>query len=411
MSANNFILTRYTSVVIVLTLVLGGGTRQHLWSDNLIYILLLPPVIVGFANIANTRLMGWAKFMAVCFIALVMVQFLPFGLSGTLPVLEGLPSPTGLMTASPYNTQASLLAIICLVGFGLFVSTLSDHEQQLLIRYVFLGFSISAAVAIIQLSFSSDVAIEGVLPFAITSGLFANENHFSSLAMVVIPLLAWRFMIYSRRPFIFALVVFLVVVLMFAVGSRAGMAISTLLALISFGWFRTEHTARTFKIGTLVLATIGIVTLYYFFDISAILEKDLRSIYNANTWLAIKDNWLSGTGYGSFLLIYPIYETTQFITANFANHAHNDYLELLLEGGIIVVPVFLLFVTQIICNLFRTGLTQAAGLSIFAILIHSLVDYPLRTMAIAIVFVLLSAIILSQSELNKLQDSERYSPQ
>jgi Lipid A core - O-antigen ligase and related enzymes len=75
------------------------------------------------------------------------------------------------------------------------------------------------------------------------------------------------------------------------------------------------------------------------------------------------------------------------------NHAHNDYAELALETGVpglAVLIVFLLWWGGAVARVWRSveagPYARAASIASAAILVHSLVDFPLRTAAISACF-------------------------
>lgn len=77
----------------------------------------------------------------------------------------------------------------------------------------------------------------------------------------------------------------------------------------------------------------------------------------------------------------------------FVVHAHNDYLEVALELGLAGIVLTLLFLAWWAAAVWRTWRTaepgpfaRAAAIASAGVLIHSLVDFPLRTAAIAACF-------------------------
>jgi O-antigen ligase len=100
-----------------------------------------------------------------------------------------------------------------------------------------------------------------------------------------------------------------------------------------------------------------------------------------------------GSGLGSFQSVYPLYERPDQVTITFVVHAHNDYAELILElgvAGIILILLFLAWWCGAVWRVWRTAeaspFARAAAIASAAVLIHSLVDFPLRTEAIATLF-------------------------
>jgi len=100
-----------------------------------------------------------------------------------------------------------------------------------------------------------------------------------------------------------------------------------------------------------------------------------------------------GSGLGSFPSVYPLYERLEQVTPTFVNHAHNDYAEVMLElglAGILLMLLFLAWWSAAVWRVWRTAeagpIARAASIASAAILIHSVVDFPLRTAAIAACF-------------------------
>lgn len=113
-----------------------------------------------------------------------------------------------------------------------------------------------------------------------------------------------------------------------------------------------------------------------------------------------------GSGFGSFDRVYPQQENPAEITNTFINHAHNDYLELLLEGGLVGAALLIAFLAwwtrQSIAIWARgrrdTALARGGSVAIAVVLAHSFVDYPVRTAAIAAVAALAAALMTVTGE-------------
>lgn len=84
------------------------------------------------------------------------------------------------------------------------------------------------------------------------------------------------------------------------------------------------------------------------------------------------------------------------IFSQYVNHAHNEYLEVIFEGGVIAAIGIIFYLIILAVSVFGGGkntFQKAALLSIVFLLVHSFVDYPLRTMALALTFAYLNAIV------------------
>ena len=99
------------------------------------------------------------------------------------------------------------------------------------------------------------------------------------------------------------------------------------------------------------------------------------------------DNWLVGTGFGSFDAIYRTYEPTSLLMAAYVNHAHNDWVQIVLEGGLPAVVILGVFLIWLFKSVALTAIGSSSGVErcvfwaacVVIIAASSLVDYPLRT--------------------------------
>lgn len=385
---------RYAGLMIVLALVLGGGTAQGLWTDHLIELAMIPALFLGLANLRGSRLDGAAQLLVLLVIGVLFLQFLPVWRS--IPLLEE--SAMGFWSPAPQKALEASLFTFATLGFFLYVSGMGDRERERCIPYFYIGLFINAAIAIVQLSYGRSATIAGILPFAMTTGLFANENHFSSLFFAMIPLLAYSLIVRRESVLMFLCVSILLVGILFAVGSRAGMGISTAIAVISLLWFMPVRNRKLARLLATVVGVLMVIATIVLFGSGSSIESDARWIMFSTTSKAIAGHWLFGSGLGTFTFVYPTYETLENVVRTFANHAHNDYLEIILELGLAGIVLIAAYVVLVARGLFRSEQSETAFLALLALGLHSLVDYPLRTLALATTFAFFSALILTRAE-------------
>ena len=131
--------------------------------------------------------------------------------------------------------------------------------------------------------------------------------------------------------------------------------------------------------------------------------SDLRWQIAKTTLAAAQDNPPRGAGLGTFRQVFEAADTRnpgRYIV----NHAHDDYLELWLEAGWPFLAVALCFVGIIVW----VGATawkytdnsgalwaKAASIAVLLMLLHSSLDYPLRTTSNQVVFAAALAVLLS----------------
>jgi O-antigen ligase len=92
-----------------------------------------------------------------------------------------------------------------------------------------------------------------------------------------------------------------------------------------------------------------------------------------------------GYGLGSFPVVYPAF--ARFDNGYFVNHAHNDWLEALTEGGpalLVVLAVFVLIAGY-------SGVRATWGLGLAALPFHAAVDFPMQRAGVVLLYAVLAA--------------------
>ncbi len=122
----------------------------------------------------------------------------------------------------------------------------------------------------------------------------------------------------------------------------------------------------------------------------------------ATTIEAIKDTFPAGTGLGSFPQVYRTYENQNSVGSELVNHAHNDYLEFVMELGLAGLVLILAFIFwwanrtfQVWRSSYKGGdLGRAGSVVVLVVLLHSMVDYPIRTSAMAVFVAMACALMV-----------------
>jgi O-antigen ligase len=125
-------------------------------------------------------------------------------------------------------------------------------------------------------------------------------------------------------------------------------------------------------------------------------DRDEVAGYALRMW---RDFPVFGSGLGSFPVVFPRYSAEG--TLESYTHAHNDYLELAAETGLLGIGLLGLLVSLSFAAALRAqqlrkdpvmrGISFAAMMGIIALMIHSTVDFNLQIPANALTFVLLLA--------------------
>ncbi|MER8480015.1 O-antigen ligase family protein [Mesorhizobium sp. M1163] len=390
--------------VLFVSLLIGGGTASGLYTDTLVEIAAIVSAAAVFSQTPGQRIPRPVLWLLVFAVALIVLQIVPLPaaiFNGLRPeLLLGDPwvgeSRFRFISVGVGRTVESLLYLLAAAAFFLAVLRLRAEQVSALLPFLFMGVICNGLAGAIQYSLSDDVAIVGLLPFTINAGLFANVNHFSALLFVSIPFVVYYGLFRGHLlSGSFGLIALLLLLL--AAGSRAGVLIGLAITILSVIFLSARSRVSGFSI-LLIFIGLSIYTMSAWtkLDAQALDPAFGRGEFARTTIEGIKDNWAIGIGFGNFQKAYQIYERAGMIFREYVNHAHNEYLEIAFEGGI---PAILLMVGYFallfaaLARVRRDPLQKAAFLSVSFLLIHSLVDYPLRTEALAMTFAYMNAII------------------
>ncbi|MER8830471.1 O-antigen ligase family protein [Mesorhizobium sp. M0938] len=400
--------------VLVISLVVGGGTASGLYTDTLIEIAAIVSAAAVFSQNSGQRIPHSVLWLLVFAVALVILQIVPLPaalFNGLRPEL--LLADSGLVGETRFRfvsvgvgrTIECLLYLVASAAFFLAVLRLRTEQVRGLLPFFFMGVICNGLAGAIQYSLSDNIAIEGLLPFTINAGLFANRNHFAALLFVSIPFVVYHGLF---RGYLLSgsLGLVTLLLLLLAAGSRAGVLIGLAITVLSIVFLSARSKVSRWGI---LLTFIGLsaytIGAWTKIDADAIDPAFGRGEFARTTIEGIKENWATGIGFGNFQKAYQIYEKEEMIFSQYVNHAHNDYLEIAFEGGIpavLLMVIYFMMIFTAFVKITRDPLQKAASLSVVFILIHSLVDYPLRTEALAMTFAFMNAIIFHKGFADRL---------
>ena len=134
------------------------------------------------------------------------------------------------------------------------------------------------------------------------------------------------------------------------------------------------------------------------------LSGDIRAYINRDGLRMFLKKPILGWGLGTFPVVYPQFRT--FYTNFFVNEAHNDYLQLLVEMGLLGFATMLWFLVAIFRRALKKignwesemsgAVTLACLLGLSGILVHSAVDFNLQIPANAALFYVLCTIAAAE---------------
>jgi len=249
----------------------------------------------------------------------------------------------------------------------------------------------------------------------IVSGNFANRNHFAlfvSIGCLFLP--AWVFRDRRdliRRSMIGALLLIFFVLTIFATGSRMGTLVAVIAMALSFMIVRHDAVVVLRSLPRIAAMSIAASVTAAFISAVALsislgraksigrafeleVSEDLRARALPFVLDAISRYFPVGSGFGTFDPIYRILEPDTLLQPAYFNRAHNDWFELVLDGGILSVALLAGAILWWLLASFRCWfaydqvLPRLASSIILLVSVASLTDYPARTPMIMALLVL-----------------------
>lgn len=239
-------------------------------------------------------------------------------------------------------------------------------------------------------------------------GPFVNRNHFAGFMELVIPFGLAMFLYRDRRdPLPMALLFTGVAIGALLLSASRGGMVSFAFELAVLAVFalarRVGKAALALALGVLLLAGVfavwlGVAEAFSRFrgDWSDDVTSSRRLVIVRDSWQLFLEHPVLGTGAGTFSTVYPRVES--FHDGKIVNHAHNDYIELLVEMGALGGLLAFLFLLLLFRNALRSRadprLPKAAAIRVGALvacsglLLHSLVDFNLHIPSNALLFLL-----------------------
>jgi O-antigen ligase len=246
-------------------------------------------------------------------------------------------------------------------------------------------------------------------------GPYVNHNHYAGLMEMLAPIplvLSLTQLASSRTRAAAAAVAAIMVGTIFLSGSRGGMlAIVVELLILAVLLVKQKRGLRTaIGIGVFLVIVVALLTWVGGGELSkriasvgpshSEISSDLRHYINRDGLKMFLKRPVMGWGLGTFPVVYPQFRT--FYTNFFVNQAHNDYLQLLVEMGLLGFGTMLWFLVTLYKRAIGKignwtseiggAVTLACVLGLSGILVHSAVDFNLQIPANAALFYVLCTI-------------------
>jgi O-antigen ligase len=250
-------------------------------------------------------------------------------------------------------------------------------------------------------------------------GPYVNHNHYAGLMEMLVPIPLVVSLTRLAPPKVRAVAAAAAAVMVgtiFLSGSRGGMlAIFAEIVILATLLVKQKRGLRTaVGIGVFLVIVVGLLVWIGGAELSqriatagpghSELSSDIRAYINRDGLRMFLKKPILGWGLGTFPVVYPQFRT--FYTNFFVNEAHNDYLQLLVEMGLLGFATMVWFVVTLYTRAIKKirnwpseisgAVTLACMLGLSGILVHSAVDFNLQIPANAALFYVLCTIAASE---------------
>lgn len=298
----------------------------------------------------------------------------------------------------PDGGVAAALALVPAVVLALMTARLSlPGRIRVVIALALLG-GVAALLGVVQFILGPDrpLSLYGYVHQGFGIGFFANRNAQADLmavALIAAILLADRFRHRLTTPPArvgAALALLLLLVGGVVTGSRMGAVV--LVIPVPLGVVLAGRRARRWGV---IAALCGVALLVGGTALDRVTGRVHDDGNRLDLWtdsvVAARGVAPAGAGMGSFVPLFEAAERLDVVGPTYANRAHNDYLELAIEGG---APALMLLAALGVFAGRRSRrnwgsadpdarlMARFGGLTLLVFAVHSTVDYPLRTLTL-----------------------------
>jgi O-Antigen ligase len=443
---------------LVLLAVTGGSARSD--TQSLTILRPVSAAVLGYAvwGLSWDRLKPF-RFLFLLALAIVLLTIihlipLPPALWALLPgrdLVVEIDKVSGLgqiwrpLSLVPSETWNALYAMVVPLAVLALLTRLTRKQQLDLIPVLIIIGLLSGLVGLLQAigPENSSLYFYRITNSGAAVGLFANRNHQAIVLASLFPMLAvyasvgieiveqWRF-----RSALAAIAGVFLVPLLLVTGSRAGLILGVLGLVAAALLYRRPQFVKPAKrkvyrfnslLITGTLSVIGLIVLTILMSRAQAIDRliaydgteELRFAMWPSIVQMVGKYFPFGSGFGSFVEVYQIDELMHLIDTEYVNHAHNDWLELALTGGmpaLLLVSIAVFVWGRSAWKLFRLSpvgnrdvtIGRLGALIILMLAIASAADYPLRVPSIAGIIVI-AAVWMRSADPETVTDAVRRS--
>ncbi|RTZ17421.1 polymerase [Vibrio aquaticus] len=430
----------YTFLALIIWLPIPlGSNRDWAWAIAELWIALQSLMLIAaYKGSLPFRVLSSYKVVLLGLLVFqfwVLLQTIPLPLTWIATVSEQtayiydlVGAQTGYLSLDSRTTQISLFKGLSYLLFFINAAFLVNSSHRL--RSVVLAVVISGTLQAFYGAVSVLLNVQESLVFGfpekdISTGSFVYKNHLANYLMMTLclglgliiaqlhisPSGSWHIRIrrvvegmLSPKMLVRLCLIIMVIALVMTrsrMGNIAFFAATTVGGLIALVFYKKKPRALIILVGSVI--AIDTIVVGALFGLEKVKQRLVETSLGAESrdqvvvWSMdiIRDFPITGTGMGSFYTVFPMYSKSDI---GFYDHAHNDYVQFLVEAGIpatLLLGCVVLYSLFLCFNTIRTrqsktmkGLALGSMMTIIGMLVHISVDFNLQPMANAMTFIL-----------------------
>lgn len=406
-----------------------GGSAQSVWGVLILQLLAISIIAWAVMSERGVGSSGSGLLLAViASLVLIAIQVVPLppqmwsSLPGRDEIERGYELleqqlPWQPISLEPHATLGTLLYLLPSIAIIVGVLRLQAYNESWVAAALFTGTMAGILLGYVQVV-TGQFGYSAWYLYEITNvgsavGFFANRNHMGTLLLMTLPfVVALAFAHrdagskHASRTIIGVAGLAAILLGLAANGSLAAIALAVPVVAASAALLPGMRRARAALLTGTAISLLAALVYLASSPVQPKLTGESTASFTSRwdiwekTVALLQKSFPVGTGFGSFESIYAMGESPTSVTRTYVNNAHNDYLELLLEGGLAgAILLFAFFAwwtkqaARALSSPTESRTAAAATIASGVVLAHSAVDYPLRTTAIAAVFAFCVAVM------------------
>ncbi len=411
---HRFILQFGIAVLMVFAPLAKGSVR--LWSMTIVEIMVFILVFFWLWSVNNSESKE-DKFRKTK-IGLPLVLFV---------ILAAISSVFSIYRYASIMEMFRLLAIV-----GIFYLAVNNFRRRMVLYFTGLIIIIATSMSLFGLGqYFFGLNHSWWAHDKFLSSTYVNHNHFAGYLELVIPLVIGIFLGFKRDNFVsdfkFLIsriglaIAFVITAIAFILSQSRGAWASLLVALLVMNIVLIRKKVLK-KISLVVFMFIIVVGVLYIYGGSDSIATRLRTVEEINQesflegrhkiWMGAikmtKANPLTGTGIGTFVWGLPEYRPEGLRVR--ARYAHNDYLHMMAEMGVLALPLMIWMIYIVVASGFRgssktrkndnkgigltDGILLGCAVGILSLSLHGLVDFNFHITSNMLVVACFAGIIM-----------------